>query len=427
MSNPDSDAPSTRDSQAPIFLKARWVLPITSPPIEDGVVAIKSGKIASVSKFSKATLKDSSFVDLGNVVLMPKLVNAHTHLEFSHLESPLGQKGIGFADWLRLVISHRGELLARETDVSSCLESAYEKGISELEQSQTICAGDIVTQNTQSQFHWNRAVKIVAFAELIGFSNERVNNMTSYFQSHCSQDSANFWQPAISPHAPYSCHRKLFVEACKFAEQNKIPLAMHLAESQAELELLSSRTGPLREFLDELQIWDDSAFPIGSKVSDYLQVLAKVPNSLVVHGNYLTNEEIDFVSNNRDTISICFCPRTHDYFEHEPYPLPKLQEAGINVVLGTDSRASNPDLSIWNEARFVAEKHSNIDPFEIIKMCSIGAASALGQTHLGSISSEKSAELCVIDLSENVSTKSASELCEMLLRGNSGSSPRQIV
>ena len=99
---------------------------------------------------------------------------------------------------------------------------------------------------------------------------------------------------------------------------------------------------------------DSEAIPRGSRPLDYLRALADSPRALVIHGNYLSGEELAFIGERRERMSLVFCPRTHAYFGHAPYPLERAVSAGARVALGTDSRASNPDLSLLEEMRFVA-------------------------------------------------------------------------
>ena len=137
---------------------------------------------------------------------------------------------------------------------------------------------------------------------------------------------------------------------------------MHLAESPEELELLRHGGGPLRAFLEELGAWDATAIPPGTRPLDYLRLLASAHRALVVHGNYLDDEEIAFLGANAGRMSVVYCPRTHDWFAHRDYPLEKMLAAGATVALGTDGRGSSPDLSLLGEMRFAARRHPGVPP-----------------------------------------------------------------
>ncbi len=108
---------------------------------------------------------------------------------------------------------------------------------------------------------------------------------------------------------------------------------MHVAESREELELLAHGTGAFRQLLDGLGVWPPKTFTAGMRPLDYLNRLAEAPRTLVIHGNYLDREEIDFLAARRATMSVVFCPRTHAYFAHERYPLARMLARGVNVAL----------------------------------------------------------------------------------------------
>ena len=134
---------------------------------------------------------------------------------------------------------------------------------------------------------------------------------------------------------------------------------MHLAESREELEWIHSNSGPFREILGEAGA-ARSREGQRSSILDYLELLAGASRALVVHGNYLTDEELDFIAARAATMAVVYCPRTHAFFGHQPYPLARMLEMGVPVALGTDSRASNPDLSVLAEMQFVAAHHPDV-------------------------------------------------------------------
>src|SRR5262249_2045586 len=113
--------------------------------------------------------------------------------------------------------------------------------------------------------------------------------------------------------------------------------------------------------------------------------------------NYLDRDEIDFLATHRDRMSVIYCPRTHSFFGHQPYPLAEMLAAGVHVAVGTDSRASNPDLRILKELMHVARHHSGISVADVIRLGTLSAAMALGiEREFGSITIGKRAELCVV-------------------------------
>jgi cytosine/adenosine deaminase-related metal-dependent hydrolase len=175
---------------------------------------------------------------------------------------------------------------------------------------------------------------------------------------------------------------------------------MHLAESREEIEWLRSDGGPLRELLQDLGAWRPGRFG-GGRPLDYLHALAQADRALVIHGNYLDDEEIAFLAAHRRRMAVVYCPRTHAWFDHDPYPLARMLAAGVTVALGTDSRASSPDLSLLAEMQDVARRHPEIEPRAVLEIATLGGARALGREHsIGSLAPGKRAGLAVVALPE---------------------------
>jgi cytosine/adenosine deaminase-related metal-dependent hydrolase len=162
-------------------------------------------------------------------------------------------------------------------------------------------------------------------------------------------------------------------------------------------------------------MWDANAIPRGSRPMDYLQVLSEAPRALVIHGNYLDEEGRVFLATNADHLSLIYCPRTHAYFGHEAYPLVELLKLGVRVALGTDSRASNPNLDLLAEMRHVAGKFPIIDPDVILRMGTLSGAEALGlAAEVGSITPGKVANLVAVPLAEEARVRTEDLLSGVL-------------
>jgi cytosine/adenosine deaminase-related metal-dependent hydrolase len=361
------------------------VFPVDAPAIDGGVVTIDGERIVSVRSSADGPVRD-----LGDVALVPGLVNAHTHLEFSDLDQPLGRPGMPFADWLRLVIAERQR---RGRVVSEAIAA----GINESVASGVTAIGEIATAEAAA-YASGPPVDLTLLVEAIGFSPARAESVLAAVieRLEARRPGLHF---GISPHAPYSVSPVLLDKLVALAERRGLPVAMHLAESVEELELLAAGGGPLKELLEERSMWDAAAIPRGTRLLDYLRRLADAPRALVVHGNYLDHEERTFLAAHADRMSLVYCPRTHAYFGHGPYPLAEALAAGARVVLGTDSRASSPDLSLLAEMRQVARVHPRARPQTILRMGTLWTAEALGcADRLGSITPGKPANLVTIPL-----------------------------
>jgi cytosine/adenosine deaminase-related metal-dependent hydrolase len=379
---------------ASISYRARWVIPIDGPPIAHGVVTIASGKIAVVGK----SCSEGEVIDLGNVALLPALVNAHTHLEFSLFEEPFGQRGNSFAAWLKDVVTWRREQPA----VQGQLEMALAQGLRETQQAATTMLGEIATppfSDCWSLQPWESPHSV--FMELLSLNPDREPILGAMADEY-TRETASPFRRGLSPHTPYTVHPRLLERAVQLSKERKFPLEMHVAESREELELLANQTGPLVDLLKSLAAWYPQSLSRGLKPLDYLQSLAKAHRAVIAHGNYLSAEDIAFVAEHRAKLSVAYCPRTQAYFDHDPYPLEAMLKAGVRVAIGTDSRGSNPDLSVWNELKFVRERYPTLAPSEILRMGTLAGAEALGVAEeYGSIAPGKVAALASIQLPTN--------------------------
>ena len=373
-------------------LRARYVFPVAGKPLAGGVITLAGERIVSVSTATSGT----PAVDLGNVAILPGLVNAHTHLEFSGLARPLGTAGEPLPEWIRKVIRHRREGAAHKS-------SAVLGGLSESARSGTTTLGEIATSPWPNVA--NPRADATIFFELIGLLASQADERIAAAKEHLAKswDADGGQRPGLSPHAPYSVHPELVHRLAKLAGEKQVPLAMHLAESPEELELLAAGTGPFRELLDELGVWSPEAIPRGTRVFDYLEQLIAAPRALAVHGNYLAADEVEFLAAHADRLSVVYCPRTHARFAHGRYPLAELLAAGVRVALGTDSRASNPDLSLLAEMRFVVRHYPEVSPAKVLELGTLSGAQALGvDAQTGTLEAGKLANLAIIPLADRV-------------------------
>lgn len=374
-------------------VRARLIVPITAPPLRDGCVEVRDGRILAVHSRPSADA-----IDLGDVALLPGLVNAHTHLEFSDLAEPLVPPQ-PFSDWLRAVVANRRGKFAglSEEDTAQRKQAVLRRGIAECTAYGTAVIGEITTAGWGAIPDVPNGPEIFAFFECIGLTQERseaaLKAASGQFRALPLPQNVH---PGFSPHAPYTVRPKLLRELAKMALVFKLPLAMHLAETPAELELLREGRGELVEFLASLGAWDPEALPRCDGVLSFLWELFGTGRFLVVHGNYLSDAEIADLKRDPQG-SVVYCPRTHAYFGHAPHPWRKLQAEGIRVVLGTDSRASNPDLSVWREACFLAQRFPDVPSETLLRMLTIDGAQAFGvENDYGSLEPGKRARFALV-------------------------------
>ena len=406
----------SHDSQR-FSLKARCVFPVSGPPLKNATVEVTGGRISAVYAGPATGTTDTSMCDLGNAAIIPGLVNAHTHLELSDVLVPLSPS-LPFTAWLKAVMGHRRqrtrEILSNTAGSRSSSESAaIALGTAESCSWGTTTIGDIAgsVANSETTFDSSRSPgggpRAVEFLEILGLAPERTEQQLQRGRDYLERDSQDFATSVIrgiSPHAPYSVHPDLFRRLVDLAVARRAPLAMHLAETREELQLLAEGTGDFVPFLQSLGVWRPEAIPQGSRPLDYLRELARVDTALAIHGNYLAQDEIDFLAEHPH-VSVVYCPRTHAFFRHAAHPWRRLLTKGVNVALGTDSRASNPDLSVWNELLYLRRLAPDFNPAGLLKMGTWNGALALGLgQETGTLEVGKLADLAVVEFTGGDST-----------------------
>lgn len=370
-------------------LRARAVFTGDGAVIENAVVEIERGRVSAVHN---RPVRDA--VDLGSSAILPAFVNAHTHLEFSHLERPLGPPR-PFADWIRSVVGERRGRITERVD-------SIRRGFDESNRTATGWVGEIATSDAWPASYAGSGSAV--FRELLGLSEDSVDAQLEIARRHLSSspDSASRTIAGLSPHAPYSVHPRLLQGSVELAASDGAPIAMHVAETREELELLERGTGPLAEMLRGFGVWNESLFGDRDAVPSILRTLSKATRVLVVHGNYLADGSLRFLAT-QPHMSLVYCPRTHRYFGHDRYPLEKALALRINVALGTDSRASNPDLNLWEEAKLVAREHPSIASETVLEMATVNGAKALGLNAIaGRIVVGEPADLAIISFTESL-------------------------
>ncbi|MDP1798639.1 MAG: amidohydrolase family protein [Planctomycetaceae bacterium] len=370
-------------------LRAKWIIPVDGRPIEGGSVSLQGGRILAVGEDVR-----TDTVDLGEVAIVPGFVNAHTHLEFSALPAPLSP-GLPFTDWLKRVIQYRREH-------PSVVRDAIQAGLKESVAGGTTLIGDIATSGWTPQDYEGAASKgprVVVFQELLGLSPERIAPLCALAETHLGDDPAGpIARRMLSPHAPYSVHPQVLDHAISLtAPQRGRTLAMHLAETASERELLETGGGEFRDFLQDMGVWQPDLFG-GRSYGDILESLGDLPRGLIVHGNDLRDKELMRLAQFPHLTTV-YCPRTHAAFGHPPHPWLTLLSLGGTVAIGTDSRASNPDLSMWNELQFLAERFPDVPHHTLLKLGTWAGATALGlRSDCGSLTPGKRADFAIIEL-----------------------------
>ena len=389
----------------PDALTARWVLPVCGPPVRGGTVELRrDGTIAAVHDRPDAR---GGAVDLGAATLLPGFVNAHTHLEFSDFRQPIPADGT-FADWIAATVAARrassGEAGGAMTRVRRGLDESLAAGVTTV--------GEIAAAG------WDAAglpppgerPNVVAFGELIAPRDPAAALAAGRDFLHAESDPPGLVR-GLSPHAPYSVHPALPALLVADPVTAAAPLAIHLLETREEEELLCSGTGPLAAAMALLNATRGD-FGADRLRSDFLHPLEHAARGLIVHGNFLTRRDVDWLADERRRrLSVVYCPRTHAHFRHPPHPWRDLLAAGVRVAVGTDGRGSNPDLSVWHELRFLRRRFPDVSPETLLRLATVDAADALGSP-AGRLAAGRPADLCAIGSPEETSDPAADLLAD---------------
>ena len=358
----------------PVVLTAAWVVPMTGPALRDAAVAFVNGRIAAVGPTAQVrrSQPDAAVHDLGDAVVLPGLVNAHVHLELSHLRP--GPAPASFVGWLLDLMRQAGPGDPAAAAVAGAVESLG-FGVTAVGD---ISAFPAVTRPT------------VAASGLAGVSYGEVRAMAarrSFLEPRLAAAAepiaSDRLHPGISPHAPYSIDLDGYRRCLAVASERGLPLATHLAETPDEATFLVEHGGPFRELWQVLDAWtpDVPTFAGGPIRAAEAMGLLGHPATLLAHVNHCDDAELAILAAGR--ASVVYCPRTHAYFGHPHHRWRAMIAAGVNVAVGTDSRASSPDLNLVDDLRLLRRLAPDVPPIELWAMATTRAAAALGRPDLG--------------------------------------------
>jgi aminodeoxyfutalosine deaminase len=306
----------------------------------------------------------------------------------------------------------------RRTRATEQVQDDIRAGLAECLRFGTTLIGDIAADGASWEAIAKERVRAVVYYELIGLSKKRFTEatrladrwLTRVLESSHQSDHDRGCQPGVSPHAPYSIRAQNFPRLLNVCPNFFLPMAVHLAETRAELELLDKRSGPFVVFLAELGAWYPNGLAWGPE--QFLGLTGASPHALLIHCNYLS-PAIGF----RPNQSVVYCPRTHAAFGHPPHPFREFLARGVRVCLATDSLASNPDLDILAEARFVRARDPDFPGDQLLRMVTLSGAEALGWANeCGSLEPGKSADLVAVPLPD----MDAADPHELLLKEDAG-------
>ncbi len=356
-----------------VILRAQHVLPIVAPAICDGAVVVEGAQIVGAGGFEEIRRKhDGDIVDLGEQVLMPGLVNAHCHLDYTQLRHAISPQK-SFTDWIRAINSHKRAL--HDEDYLD----AIARGFSELRKWGTTAVANIESFPELLLRMKAPPLRTWWFMEMIDirhrFSTEdAVAGALAYFESPHPDWLGGF---GLSPHAPYTASGPLFEIASRTAENLGMPVTTHVAESREEWEMFKSGAGELYEFMLKLGRWMYDCQHARTPLAHLAHHARLGARWLLAHMNELDESDFALLAALPAKPSIVHCPGSHRYFGHTPFPLERLRATGVNICLGTDSLASTDSLSMFDEMRGLSAAHPSLAAAEILAMATLHGARAL--------------------------------------------------
>lgn len=375
---------------------ARWVVPVAAPPVPNGAVAVRAGRIAWVGNRSDAPPGD--LVDLGEAVLIPGLVNTHTHLELTAMRGFLEE--LDFRPWIVRLTRARQAVLTRDLLLASAKVGIAEGLLSGVTTYADTCESGVALQAMAEM-----GVRGMVYQEVFGPDPSQCEASMAGLRERLA--SLREWESprvrlGISPHAPYTVSDDLFVAAARLAATDHRPMAVHLAESEAESRLVREATGA---FADGLRARGVPVSPRGDSpvaLLDRLGVLAAKP--LLIHCVHTTAPDIARIAHH--DCAVAHCPASNAKLGHGVAPLLDLLAAGVRVGIGTDSVAANNRLDILDEARVAllmqraaSRRFDALTAADALALATRGGALALGMgAEIGTLEVGKRADLAAFSL-----------------------------
>ncbi|MDR1416639.1 MAG: amidohydrolase family protein [Prevotellaceae bacterium] len=350
-------------------IAAHYIFPISSPPIRNGIITLDdSGMVLNLSAPSEE-LRESEGVEFYSGALAPGFVNAHCHLELSHLKGAIPQH-TGLAGFIASLAAHRAAFSDEQARRAADLADA------QLYASGTVAIGDISNSEVTFEVKSGSPVFYHTFIERFGLRREDVAPNVCMAQKLAAAAATLGLTASVTPHAPYSTLPEMY----EALAQGGI-WSIHNQESDDENLLFEKGEGALHELFLSMGL---TPLPPTGKPSIYhtLRHAAEGQRLLLVHNTYTSATDYDAAAARCKNISWTLCPASNLYIEHALPPLRMLRAKGANIALGTDSLASNASLNLLEELKLLAKCFSDIPLSEMLRWATLGGATALGREHI---------------------------------------------
>jgi cytosine/adenosine deaminase-related metal-dependent hydrolase len=375
---------------------ARWVVPVTSPPLLDATVSVAGSRIAYVGPRQSAPAGQD--VDLGDALLLPGLVNAHTHLELTAMRGLL--RGLEFVTWIRALTQARVEVLT-----PAAMRDAARSGVAEGLVAGITTYGDTSASGVVLEALRDTGARGIMFQEVFGPAPAQREPVLAELRAKVEALrplETDLVRLGVSPHAPYTVHEDLLVDVAAYAIGAGLPVAMHLAESDAEIAFLREGEGPFAEGLRLRGI------PVVRRAHSPVHLLVELgvvlARPLLIHCVKIDESDTAFIAEHG--CPVAHCPTSNAMLGHGTAPLRELIDAGVTVGLGSDSAASNDRMDMLDEAHVARllqgarlRRADAVSSAEALTLATLGGARALGlDARIGSLDVGKDADLAAFAL-----------------------------
>ena len=398
------------------LLTARYIYPVTTAPLTDGAVVIEGERILALGSAADLACRypNARRVELGEVALLPAAINAHTHLELTALRGVIPE-GLPMAEWIVALMAERRGL------GEDGLRASAAEGVRETLASGVAAIGEIATYGHAIAPIIESGLRGVIYLEALSGDPAQADIVLARTQAQLARWQAEYRGAPVrfglSLHAPYTVSTRLFERGAAWCRAEGIPLSIHAAESPAETLWLRDRSGPIRDTLyaNRGLPFDLEAAPGVSPIRHLHDCGALGAETLLAHGVQVDADDLALL---RETqTAVAHCPRSNMRLGNGRLAWAAYRAAGVRLALGTDSLASAPSLSLWEEAAYATDLHMLAGeppaPAELLQLATLGGADALGlAADLGSLEAHKlarfaSAPLASLEASERATADDA--------------------
>ena len=374
------------------YISADYIYPIHELPIKKGVIEVTpQGEIIQLHR-SQANI-DTNSIEYYDGIIVPGFVNAHCHLELSHLKGEI-ETHTGLTTFLKKVIK-------RPLERKEIIEAKMKAADAEMERNGIVAVGDIANTPMSKEVKQTSKLYYHTFVEILGFEPHAAQEAFEKGLDLCKQFAP--LSVSLTPHAPYSVCKDLFRLIQNLCIKQTNPLSIHNQESEAENKFFRYKEGPFIDFYKSLERnIDFFKAQARNSIQTISPLLPQNEQILLVHNTFTSYKDINFTDRYGLDVTWCFCPNANLYIEDQLPQIQHFYKSNEKIVLGTDSLASNHGLSILEEIKTIQSHYKQIPLHELLKWGTLNGAEFFGiaETY-GSIEPGKKPGLNLIEQVSN--------------------------